>query len=210
MTNFRRWTDLIKTKDFVFSVSWCPAHMDILENELVDTLTGEVDILDHPQSSTLESEIRKVKQSEYDTWDSATRKHNALGHEYLWLKFKGQRIGPSLGSRKNAFIIASNDNIRTMSRLTRIVTNHAPTGEYRSRFFPREPKECKFDGEFHSRSHILTKCLKYEKRFKSIYDLCRRKNGLEKLGSFLERNTKELDKNIFFSFDFTMLLKSDF
>ncbi|KAF8624380.1 hypothetical protein AX15_005905, partial [Amanita polypyramis BW_CC] len=105
MSNFRCWTKLIKTKEFSFNVSWCPAHMDIEENELVDTLTKEVVIHDISEKSTLESEIRKAKQEQYDTWDSATRKHNAIGHEYLRLKYKGRRIGPSLGSRKNAFII---------------------------------------------------------------------------------------------------------
>ncbi|KAF8628638.1 hypothetical protein AX15_003772 [Amanita polypyramis BW_CC] len=173
MSKFRSWIKRLKSKEFVVNVSWCPAHMDILENEVVDSLTTEVNIKDSVQKTTLESEVRKAKLMEYGKWDSATRKHNALGHEYPRLKFKGKRIGPALGSRKNAFIVVSKDNIKTMTRLTRIVTNHAPTGEYRRRFFPREPQNCRFDNEFHSRAHILVKCSNYEKRFKSLFDLCR-------------------------------------
>ncbi|KAF8621220.1 hypothetical protein AX15_007957 [Amanita polypyramis BW_CC] len=171
MTNFRRWITTIKTSQAVVNVSWCPAHMDIDENETVDRLASEVVLEDIPQFRTLQSEINSTKTLEYDSWNSATRKHNALGHEYLRLKYKGRRIGPALGSRKNAFILASNDNIKTLARLTRIITNHAPTGEYRRCFFPREPTDCQFDKEFYKQSHILTKCCQYEK-FKNLHWLC--------------------------------------
>ncbi|KAF8622451.1 hypothetical protein AX15_007003, partial [Amanita polypyramis BW_CC] len=180
MVKFRDWISRLRTKQLLLNVSWCPAHMDILKNELVDKIASEVTLLDIPVKTTLESSITKIKQEEYAIWDSNTRKHNALGHEYLRLKFKGKRIGPSLGSRRNAFIIASKDNIKTMSRLTRLVTNHAPTGEYRRRFFPREPQNSQFDNEFHSRSHILCHCISYKNRFHSLHGLCRRKEGLEK------------------------------
>ncbi|KAF8624181.1 hypothetical protein AX15_006008 [Amanita polypyramis BW_CC] len=197
MVKFREWTTRLRTKQFLINVSWCPAHMGILENELVDRIASEVTIHDIPIKTTLEASITKIKKDEYALWDSNTRKHNALGHEYLRLKFKGKRIGPSLGSRRNAFIIASKDNIKIMSRLTRIITNHAPTGEYRRRFFPREPQNCQFDNEFHSRNHILCHCTSYKNRFYSIHSLCRRKEGLEKIVEYLEKNTKELDNVLF-------------
>ncbi|KAF8628121.1 hypothetical protein AX15_004077 [Amanita polypyramis BW_CC] len=190
MTNFRKWITSVDISQVLVNVSWCPAHMDIDENEVVDQLASEVIFDDDiPTATTLQSQITETKRVEYDAWDSKTRKHNALGHDYLRLKFKGRRVGPALGSRKNAFIMASNDNIRTLPRLTRIATNHAPTGEYRRRSSPSEPINCQFDGEFHTRSHILTKCQCYDKRFQRLDLLCRRKDGLEKLGIFLERNT---------------------
>ncbi|KAF8621969.1 hypothetical protein AX15_007368 [Amanita polypyramis BW_CC] len=185
MMDFRTWTKILKTKDFTFNVSWCPAHMNVKENEYVDALTNNIVVEERDQSTTLASEVRRIQINEFDQWNRATKQYNHLGHQYLRLKYKGKRIGPSLGQRKKAFIEASNDNINLMSRLTQIITNHAPTGEFRKRFFPTESQMCNFDGEFHSRTHILTKCTQYEGRFKNLEYLCRRKDGLERLSKFL-------------------------
>ncbi|KAF8625375.1 hypothetical protein AX15_005416 [Amanita polypyramis BW_CC] len=167
MVHFREWVTLLKSKDFILNVLWCPAHMDMQENDLVNSLASEVVIKEEESKTTLESEIRRIKIDEYDKWNK-TRQYNALGHGYLALKYKGCRIGPSLGSRKKAFIEVSKDNIKTMARLMKLLTNHAPTGEYQRRFFPSETMKCNYDGEFHSRNHILTKCIGYKNKFKNL------------------------------------------
>ncbi|KAF8625360.1 hypothetical protein AX15_005427 [Amanita polypyramis BW_CC] len=180
----------VSIKDFIINVSWCPADMDVDENEIVDNLTSEVVIKDKESKSTLESEIRRIKVNEYEKWNKMTRQYNALGHNYLALKYKGRCIGPALGSRKKVFIKACDDNINMLAQVTRLITNHAPTGEYRQRFFPSENKSCNFDNEFHSRTHILTKCMGYEGCFKNLEWLKRRKDGLEKVIKFLKKNKK--------------------
>ncbi|KAF8621314.1 hypothetical protein AX15_007881, partial [Amanita polypyramis BW_CC] len=58
MVHFQEWTALLKSKDFILNVSWCPAHMDVQENEVVNTLASEVVIKDEENKMTLESEIR--------------------------------------------------------------------------------------------------------------------------------------------------------
>ncbi|KAF8624442.1 hypothetical protein AX15_005873 [Amanita polypyramis BW_CC] len=90
MTNFREWTTHWRTKDFVVNVSWCPAHMDILENELVDSLTSEVTIREIDTKTTLESEIKRIQKIEFDAWNKTTHQHNGLGSGYLRLKYKGK------------------------------------------------------------------------------------------------------------------------
>ncbi|KAF8621397.1 hypothetical protein AX15_007831 [Amanita polypyramis BW_CC] len=122
--------------------------MNIEENELVDSMASEVTIGEIEEQSTLDSEIRRIKELEYRAWDKTTRQHNGLGRDFLRLKYKGKRIGPSLGSRRKAFIEASEDNITILARLTRLVTNHAPIGEYRRRFFPTENRNCNYDEEY--------------------------------------------------------------
>ncbi|KAF8630510.1 hypothetical protein AX15_002880 [Amanita polypyramis BW_CC] len=69
MTNFREWATHFKSKDFIVNISWCPAHMDVHENELVDLLTSELIIEDIDSKTTLESEIRRIKILEYDSWN---------------------------------------------------------------------------------------------------------------------------------------------
>ncbi|KAF8624156.1 hypothetical protein AX15_006018 [Amanita polypyramis BW_CC] len=141
MEHFRKWIEQWNISDVHVTISWCPAHMDVSENEYVDKLATPENIPDVIPFTTLNSMVSKLKTTEYDEWDTATRKYNALGHEYLRLKYKGKRIGPTLGSRRNAFVVASKDNIKILSRLTRTITNHAPTGEYRRCFIPTEPNK---------------------------------------------------------------------
>ncbi|KAF8621836.1 hypothetical protein AX15_007459 [Amanita polypyramis BW_CC] len=83
MTHFRRWTTHWKSRDFIFNISWCPAHMDIQENELVDSMASEVIITDIDNKTTLESEIQRIKKLEFDAWNKTTHQHNGLGHGYL-------------------------------------------------------------------------------------------------------------------------------
>ncbi|KAF8622292.1 hypothetical protein AX15_007138 [Amanita polypyramis BW_CC] len=168
MMSFCRWTTQWRTKDFQVNVSWCPAYMNIEENELVDSLTNEVTIGEMEEKTMLESEIRRIKELEYRAWDKTMHQHNSLGSGYLRLKYKGKRIGPSLGSRRKAFIEASEDNIKILARLMRLVTNHALIGEYRRRFFPMENRKCNYDNEYQTRLHILTKCEGYQGRFRNL------------------------------------------
>ncbi|KAF8622533.1 hypothetical protein AX15_006942 [Amanita polypyramis BW_CC] len=130
MTNIRHWIDNLNGEHFSINVLWCPAHMDVLENEVVDKLATDAPTSDRVTATTLNSKITEVRLQEIKAWDGATRKYNALGHEYLCLKYKHKRISPTIGSRKNAFYVASKDNIILMAKLTRIIMNHAPTGEY--------------------------------------------------------------------------------
>jgi hypothetical protein len=51
------------------------------------------------------------------------------------------------------------------ARFVRMVTNHAPIGAYRARFFPGDDFESRFcpcGADFESRHHILTRCPEYD------------------------------------------------
>ena len=65
----------------------------------------------------------------------------------------------------------------------RAITNHAPIGEYRLRFFPREEFKCPCGlYPIESRCHILHEC----SRFKSYWNL--RRDSLSHFIMFLETN----------------------
>ncbi|KAF8622376.1 hypothetical protein AX15_007066 [Amanita polypyramis BW_CC] len=98
MTHFQKWMTHWKMRNFIFNILWCPAHMDVQENELVDSIASEVIIMNINLKTTLESEIQWIKKLEFDAWNRTSHQHNGLGHGYLQLKYKGKRIGPSLGS----------------------------------------------------------------------------------------------------------------
>ncbi|KAF8659072.1 hypothetical protein AX14_007661, partial [Amanita brunnescens Koide BX004] len=57
--------------------------------------------------------------------------------------------------------LAGND-IELLSRMARAITNHAPTGEYRRRFYPDREHCCPSCPQHaQTRTHILFHCPKY-------------------------------------------------
>ncbi len=77
-----------------------------------------------------------------------------------------------------------------MARFARAILNHAPTGEYRQRFFPEEPTACRWCDKLQTRSHILCKCEHYQRRwrFNAIEEFLRGLDPFAMLVDFLERN----------------------
>lgn len=69
------------------------------------------------------------------------------------------------------------------TRASRAITNHAPTGEYRLRFFPKEDFSCPC-GQYpiETRHHILHEC----KRFNEYWNL--RRDSIGHFVMFLELN----------------------
>ena len=68
-------------------------------------------------------------------------------------------------------------------QVTRAITNHAPIGEYRLRFFPREEFKCPYDMyPIKSRRHILHDC----SRFNGYWNL--RRDTLSHFVMFLKSN----------------------
>jgi len=71
------------------------------------------------------------------------------------------------------------------TRVTRAITNHAPIGEYRLRFFPNEDFKCPCDNyPIESRRHILHEC----RRFNGYWNP--RRDSLNHFIMFLITNPK--------------------
>ena len=77
-----------------------------------------------------------------------------------------------------------------LSRISYAITNHAPTGEYRLRFFPEQPAHCPHCGEdtLLSRRHILCECPRYVSRFPSLADWGSQRHNDKALSRFLDKN----------------------
>ncbi|KAF8632076.1 hypothetical protein AX14_010857, partial [Amanita brunnescens Koide BX004] len=56
-----------------------------------------------------------------------------------------------------------------LSRIAHAITNHAPTGEYRTHFFPDDPTGCPWCDRraLQTRAHILTECPGYVNKLPS-------------------------------------------
>ena len=65
------------------------------------------------------------------------------------------------------------DACRLVMAMLAAITNHAPIGEYRHRFFPDKPGHCHHcgDGVFHSRHDVLVECSRYKGPFSTLRNL---------------------------------------
>ena len=77
-----------------------------------------------------------------------------------------------------------------LSRIAHVLTNHAPTGEYQTRFFPDEPTACPRCDEnaLQTRRHILTECPGYVDAFSAMTDWGKNRRNDKALMGFLEKN----------------------
>ena len=85
------------------------------------------------------------------------------------------------------FITLAGD-ITTLSRFTRLVSGHAPTGEYHQWFFPDEPHGCTCFQHFQTRSHLLVECPKYSSKVSSMIAFNLANNNVHTILKFLKKN----------------------
>ena len=69
------------------------------------------------------------------------------------------------------------------TRVTRLITNHAPIGEYRIGFFPNEPSSCPCgQASLETRDHILHNCERYQQSWNP------KRDSLKDILTFLDSN----------------------
>ena len=176
-------------------IVWVPSHSGFALNEHADRsmkspFIGPVP----PKAPSLSSAIRANKTQAVLSW----RLQFAVfqSRKRLLLRKNKKPVLPSTwNAASNRFIMTMNDNPTLVSRFTRAVTNHAPIGEYRTRFFPQQPSSCPCGALLQSREHILCECPRYSAHFPSSHSFYKGRHNLNKLAKFLQ------DNPIAFAFD---------
>ena len=75
-----------------------------------------------------------------------------------------------------------------VSCFTQAITNHTPTGEYCTRFFPNKNVACQCGAELQTCAHILCECPRYRILFPSLHSFYTGRNNFNKLVKFLQNN----------------------
>ena len=105
------------------------------------------------------------------------------GNHFLDLLVDDNNIIEPLYVKEGPWLKMLNYSNSLYAQATRAITNHASTGEYRLRFFPREEFKCPCSlYPIESRRHILYEC----SRFNSYWNL--RRDLLSHFVIFLEFN----------------------
>ncbi len=126
-------------------LTYCPSHAGIEGNERADDMAsrtspdarGPIVLKQH-----FTEEKRRIMN---EKWRMRASTSEYRGRQWLAVRYNKKRYIPKIGStikRKRHFIKMADDDMETMARVTRGITNHAPTGEHNRRFFPEKPMDC--------------------------------------------------------------------
>ncbi|KAF8692441.1 hypothetical protein AX14_002502 [Amanita brunnescens Koide BX004] len=146
------------------SFAYCPSHEGVEGNERADRLTKHGAAMGPtPPVRILRSNfINDFKRDMSRHWQILAKSQTYKGRNWIPIRQRRRFFKPDLVNKNKwrFFMTISGNDIQTLSRMARAVTNHAPTGEYRERFHPNLPSHCKFCGPTveHTRAHVLFSC----------------------------------------------------
>ncbi|KAF8693224.1 hypothetical protein AX14_002284 [Amanita brunnescens Koide BX004] len=175
------------------SIRFAPSHQGIVGNEHADELTkAGLGLCPTNPPHILRSHF--IAQQRRDTehkWQRLWKDATYRGSQWLPIRQKKKIFKPSFAKpARNFFHNMAKGEPSHLSRLAHVLTDHAPTGEYRTRFFPQEPTACPHCNKnaVQTRHHILTECPWYVNKFPSITDWGKGRRNDLKLNGFLIKN----------------------
>ncbi|KAF8663528.1 hypothetical protein AX14_006975, partial [Amanita brunnescens Koide BX004] len=175
------------------AVRFTPSHQGIVGNKQADELTkAGLRLCPTNPPRILRSHFLSMhkRRAEHD-WQQRWKDITYRGSQWLPIRRNKKVFKPSFAkTSRNFFHNAAKGESSHLSRIAHVLTNHAPTGEYRTRFFPSEPTSCPHCDEetLQTRLHILTECPQYVDKFPSITDWGKNRRNDKALIGFLDKN----------------------
>ena len=185
---------LSASPDSTITFAYCPSHVGITGNERADRLTKDGAAIGPtiPLRILRSNFINGFKRDMTKHWRILAKSQSYKGRNWFPIKRKRRNFKPDVVNKscKRFFTTLSGNEIGSISRMARAVTNHAPTGEYRQRFHPTEPTYCKHCGPFseHTRDHVFFSCPKYESLAPSFADWKNCRNNDKSWKKFFQAN----------------------
>ena len=180
--------------DFTITFAYCPSHVGIDGNERADRLTKDGAAIGPttPLRILRSNFINEFKRDMTKHWRILAKSQTYKGRNWFPIRRKRRNFKPDVTNKscKRFFMTLSGNEIGSISRMARAVTNHAPTGEYRQRFHPTEPTHCKHCGPLseHTRNHVFFSCPKYEPLAPSFADWKNNRNNDKPWKKFFQAN----------------------
>ena len=172
------------------AIRFTPSHQGITGNERADELTkAGLRLCPTNPPLILRSHFLSLhkRRAEHD-WQRRWKDITYRGSQWLPIRRNKKVFKPSFAkASRNFFHNAAKGESSHLSRIAHVLTNHAPTGEYRVRFFPNEPTACPCDEDtLQTRRHILTECPRYVDKFPSFADWGKNRRNDKALTGFLD------------------------
>ena len=158
--------DRLTTNPTRMTFRYCPSHSGIEGNDRADRLTklGAAIAPVVPPRILLSNFVGDYAKQMTLHWRILTASRSFKGHQWLPLRRKKKPFKPTIRNKAttNFFYELSGNDIATLSRMACALTNHAPTGEYRQRFYPDLDPHCPAcPSRVMTRTHIFFHCPRY-------------------------------------------------
>src|SRR6266576_1704729 len=173
-------------------LTYCPSHAGIEGNERADNMASRTSP-DARGPVVLKQHFMEEKRCIMnEKWRMRASTSEYRGRQWLAVRYNKKCYIPKIGStikRKQHFIEMADDDMETMARITRGITNHLPTGEHNRRFFLEKPTDCPScePRTLHSCEHILM-CCRYIFSFPSMRFCKNNKNNDKMLKKIIKEN----------------------
>ena len=175
------------------TLRFAPSHQGIDGNERADRLTkaGLGLCPTNPPQILRSHFLSQHRRCAEHNWQRRWKDTTYRGSQWLPIRRKKKIFKPSFTKdAHNFFHNMAKGEASHLSRIAHVLTNHAPTGEYRTRFFPSEPSACPHCNKdtLQTRRHILAECPRYVDSFPSMADWGKNRQNDKALIGFLDRN----------------------
>ena len=174
-------------------IRFTPSHQGIIGNERADKLTkAGLQLCPTNPPLILRSHFLSLhKRHAEHNWQRRWKDTTYRGSQWLPIRRNKKVFKPSFAkTSRNFFHNMVKGDASHLSRIAHVLTNHAPTGEYQTRFFPDEPTACPHCDKttLQTRRHVLTECPWYVGTFPSMTDWGKNRRNDKALIGFLDKN----------------------
>jgi len=143
----------------------CPSHYNWALHKVVDKETKDFNPIPlFPCKMFWDFSKKRECDNIANRWKMTFQVSNFKGKQFLNLLDSDDNIIEPLYIKDGSWLKFFGHSNSLCARASRVITNHAPIGEYRLRFFPREEFKC-LCGLYPigTRCHILHKCRRFNK-----------------------------------------------
>ncbi|KAI0076907.1 hypothetical protein K474DRAFT_1707713 [Panus rudis PR-1116 ss-1] len=113
-------------------VHWCPSHRGFALNEFVDEEAKAALSLEHPDSVSYSWARSRITAKALRKWRQSMRDTTYRGRHCLLPKKVWDKLSHSAAT--HPILKEAGADTRLMARVSRLVSGHAPIGEFRMRF----------------------------------------------------------------------------
>lgn len=135
---------------------WCPSHVQVASNELVDKLAKSALFLPQPEFTSFSTAKAIHKEDALNAWRKQVRSEKYRGHHSLFCDDPDKLC--ILKGKTVPFTPESSRNPALAARFNRVMTGHFPHGEFRQRFKLPGPTACLCGAPCETSAHILYEC----------------------------------------------------
>ncbi|KAF8659419.1 hypothetical protein AX14_007580 [Amanita brunnescens Koide BX004] len=176
-----------------FTFRYCPSHSGIEGNERANQLTkrGTAIAPVNPPRILLSNFINDHTKRMTLHWHVLFATRSFKGCQWIPLRHKKKVLKPSIRNKATTdfFHALSGNDIEMLSHMARALTNHAPMGEYCTRFYPDLNLFCPTCPQhIQTHTHVLFHCPRYSPLHSSLTNWSHDKANDKTWKEFFSRN----------------------